>query len=688
MARRTRGALTATGLGPCRSARRDGTDATMFDLLPIDVDALLGGRVESTRLEFKASWSEPTKWQLLKSICAFANDLYNLNGGYILIGVAERDGIALRPVEAGLPPGELDAIQKQVRGLCNRLDPPYQPLMAPALVDGSHVLVIHAPASETRPHHAPDGPKGEKVAYVRIGSETVKANQEPLRTQLYQQTARVPFDDRRADDATVQDLRENRVREFLRDVQSDLQREDDAATIYQAMQLLRPVNGHHVPRNVALLFFSDNPRQWFPGALIDVVRFGADDGTTLEERRFSGPIHEQLRQCLTYLEGFSVRHLRKTPRQVEARGFVSYPLLALREALVNAVYHRSYEPAVPDPIKVYLFADRIEVISYPGPAPGLDPEDFEGGRVRSIAARNRRIGELLKELRLAEERSTGVPKIYRSMAENGSPPPRFDFDRTRSYFRVTLPAHPEYVTVEALTEAAYLETTGDHGGAVQRLRDAFASHPDSAVLAVALIKLLGRRGRLDDARAMPSAFTGDEAGRARVTMTLAEVVLEHGGDPEEARRLIDGISTDVLMASDAMDAAIVARRAGRREAAHAFFVRAGALVESEAQMLHEFAQTKMDLARAMSRDRARWTMAEREARGMLLREAEGMLERVIQMDGSRERHAWAWFNLAWVRRQLRAPKHMQRVAIENAVRLMPESSRFRAELERLQRSGE
>jgi ATP-dependent DNA helicase RecG len=30
------------------------------------------------------------------------------------------------------------------------------------------------------------------------------------------------------------------------------------------------------------------------------------------------------------------------------------------------------------------------------------------------------------------------------MALNGSPPPRYDFDEARSYFRVTLPAHPGF----------------------------------------------------------------------------------------------------------------------------------------------------------------------------------------------------------------------------------------------------
>ena len=65
--------------------------------LPININDLLGGKpVEWERLEFKAGWNPEA---VLHSLCAFANDIHNLGGGYILIGVAESNG---RPV---LPPG-------------------------------------------------------------------------------------------------------------------------------------------------------------------------------------------------------------------------------------------------------------------------------------------------------------------------------------------------------------------------------------------------------------------------------------------------------------------------------------------------------------------------------------------------------------------------------------------------------
>lgn len=414
----------------------------MNSILPINVEDLLSGGVESARLEFKATWDpKGNASQILKTLSAFANDLQNLNGGYIVIGVDESDGVAVRPVR-GVPPDTLDQVQKQIRGQCRRLEPDYLPLFCPVRVDDRHLLVLWAPPSDIRPHQAPDGDRGERKYYVRIGCETVEARGDVIR-QLVEQTARVPFDDRLNREATSEDLRITLVREFLRDIGSDLLAEASSERIYASMRIVRPMNGHAAPTNAGLLFFSEDPRRWFRGARLEVARFedGAG-GNTIEERVFLGPLHHQVRQCLMYLQNLTTTRILK--RGFETRRWVDYPGQALREAVVNAVYHRSYEPSFPEPTKVYLYPDRVEVISYPGPVQGIELFHLTGEIAPPpVASRNRQIGEFLKDLRLAEARGTGMPRIFRSMRENGSPEPRLDFDSGRTYFRVTLPVHPE-----------------------------------------------------------------------------------------------------------------------------------------------------------------------------------------------------------------------------------------------------
>ena len=439
----------------------------MSSILPVNVDNLLRLQgVESARVEFKASWDPiSTGAQTIRTICAYANDFQNLNGGYIVIGVAEQNGAACLPAK-GLSEKEMEDAQAWIRGRCNAIDPVYQPVLSPELHEDRRILVIWAPGSQIRPHQAPE--TSEKGAarkfYIRLGSQTLSANsQAALLTQLMQLTAHVPFDDRRALHASVLDIRETKVREFLHDIESGLVHEPDTQSLYRHLRIADPVNGHDAPRNVGLLFFSQNPEQWFPGTRIEVAQFAGDSsGNVLAEKLFKQrPVQEQIRECLAYLEGLAVRTIEKVPGQIQARHWLSYPSMAVREALVNAVYHRSYE-GVPEPIKVYIYPDRMEIISYPGPVPGIEAAHLShSASLPPVPARNRRIGEFLKELRLAEGRGTGIPKVRRSMALNGSPPPRFDFDESRSYFRVTLPVHEEYQSILALQDVAQLRAVGN-----------------------------------------------------------------------------------------------------------------------------------------------------------------------------------------------------------------------------------
>ncbi len=68
-------------------------------------------------------------------------------------------------------------------------------------------------------------------------------------------------------------------------------------------------------------------------------------------------------------------------------------------------------------------------------------EDLRAGKAITRRYRNRRIGKFLKELDLTKGRSTGIPKVLRVMAENGSPAPEFETDKDRTYFLIRLPIH-------------------------------------------------------------------------------------------------------------------------------------------------------------------------------------------------------------------------------------------------------
>lgn len=656
----------------------------MASILQINLGDLLHCRsVESARVEFKESWNpETTGPQVLRTICAFANDLHNLNGGYIVIGVGEEGGHAVLP-PSGLPPEKIEAAQKWIRGNCQRLDPPYaRPILSPEVVGDRLILVVRVPASDMRPHRAPAGEGRRGRYWIRLGAETVDAEQRgDMLRSLIEQTNRVPWDDRAARDAEVEDIREAKVREYLRDVRSGLLDVPDHKGVCRRMRITVRVNDHDVPRNAGLLFFSDDPSRWFRGATIEVVQFAADRaGDVQEERVFRGGLADQLRDCLNHLESLSVSHLQKRPDRSQVRGWVSYPLPALRETLVNAAYHRGYDVDQPEPVKVYLYPGRVEVISYPGPVPGIERSHLVADApINPVPARNRRIGEFLKELRLAEGRLTGLPKVFRTMEANGSPPPSFDFDEGRTYFRATLPAHPEYVALSTLRDAAHLRALGEREEALRRIESAWESNPASAVLASEMIRLYVERDELERAEGVLAIFTkrGSAGAIPHVANALIDV-LANAGEKDRARRLLER-RDGAVFGEDAIDTAILARRLGERKAAHRYFERAGDAILGDARALHEFAQTKMQIAQD-----AHWRRR-RDVNRRLLTEARSLLERVLQLDAPPTRHAWAWRDLARTLDWLRLPVREIEDAYSKAIDLLPDEQRFGEELARLRK---
>ncbi|OQY58953.1 MAG: hypothetical protein B6245_09160 [Desulfobacteraceae bacterium 4572_88] len=644
-------------------------------ILPINIDDLIHARsVESIRMEFKKTWSVPTLEQVIHSVCAFANDFFNLNGGYIIIGVDEKEGRPILSPE-GLKDQNPDRIQKEIRGNCRRIEPEYQPVMSPEIYQERQILVIWVPAGDLRPYQAPEKLRernSRRAYYVRQGAETVEAKGEIL-TQLMQMTAKVPFDDRRNMNASPDMISPGLVRNFLSDVKSGLLSSDAVTSdteIYRSMRILDKANGYEVPKNIALLFFVNDPERFFPGARIEIVQFGDDLGGDLtEEKVFRGPLHLQICQALNFLNAFSTTMIKKVSDRAEAYTTVAFPYEAMEESVVNAVYHRSYEN-VSEPVKIYLYPDRMEIISYPGPVPGIEREHFQKGRIPPVPYRNRRIGDFLKELRLAEGRGTGIPKIRRKMDENGSPVPVFDFDESRSYFQVVLPAHPQYVVIHSLRESAHLWAVGERRKAVLILETAARRVPGSGALAAQMIDYKAAMGEFAQAENLFREIVSSEqmSGERHLPyIAMAKLFL----DKQELRKASE-ILADIpspTNADELVELAILYKRSNRLEDAHSVFASNYDLIRDNPKAVHEYAQTKIRLAKQVSK-------AEMSVKRRLTGDGVELLRRSIQLSDDVIRNAWCWFDLAKSLDWLGSRVTEVEEAYKKAMELLPSEERF------------
>lgn len=426
--------------------------------MPINIKNLINFRVmESNRVEFISGWN-PTP--IIHSICAFANDIDNVSGGYIVVGVEENDGTPVLPVK-GIPQERVDGILKELIGLCHMIEPLYYPVVEPVLFQGKYIIVIWVSGGHGRPYKAAKdvhSDKSTKLYYIRKFSSTIVASPEEEKELFYISTD-IPFDDRPNLAADVSDLDIGLMRSHLKKIGSSLYEHSlsmDALDIAKNMQLVAGPPEAVKPLNVGLLMFSERPEKYFRYARIEVVDIPDPTGTNMTEKVFTGPIQRQLSDALAFIKNYTLKVVViKSADRAEATRISNYPYAAIEEILANAVYHRSYQEK--EPITVRITSESIEITSFPGFDRSISDKDIAELRIRARVYRNRRIGDFLKELKLIEGRNTGFPNAIKALKANGSGMPRFEMDNERSFLSVTIPIHPYFLKASSDKDTEYRE---------------------------------------------------------------------------------------------------------------------------------------------------------------------------------------------------------------------------------------
>ncbi|WP_115716336.1 RNA-binding domain-containing protein [Amedibacterium intestinale] len=413
--------------------------------IPVSIEKLLNENiVEWARIEFKEGWNPDST---LKTISAFANDIDNWGGGYIVIGVKEENGKILKPI-TGLNEESVDHIQKEILKYCKYLKPNYVPQSEPVYYEGKMVLLIWCPGGYERPYQCPKRPtskNSEKAYYIRKLSSTIEATDLDVK-ELIALTHNIPFDDRVNIKSELTDLKYPIIRNYLETVNSNLLNTLEHKRLEDLAKDLRIADGpkeYFKPLNVGLLFFNDNPETFFPYSRIELVNIPDPTGQGMEERIFTGPIDQQLRDVLSYLKNNVIAEkIFKLNGQAEAIRVKNYSYEALEEFISNAIYHKSYQ--LYEPITIRIEKEQIEITSIPGPDRSISDQDISNYNMRTRRYRNRRIGDFLKELHLVEGRNTGIPTAIKSIKENGSPMPKLLTDKERTFFSVIMPIHESF----------------------------------------------------------------------------------------------------------------------------------------------------------------------------------------------------------------------------------------------------
>lgn len=415
----------------------------------IDLDEL--ARRESEQTEWKENVADVD--DVVETLSAFANDLQNLGGGYVVCGAKEVKDAHGFPqlVRAGLTASRFKEVENTVLARCrDRVSPPIAPLVEELESDDPQrrILLFLQPATGTA-HTFRRGHQGAKH-FVRVGRSTIEARNGLLKDLLVRKGALEPWDRRPNNAATVNDIDLLSLRDALQRMGVYTSERSPESFLVEGVQLspfvpslciAEPLSGVLRPRNYAVLLFGREPQRFIPGAFAIHSAYPGADRTHPTSHRFeiAGTLLDQARRLQEQLDREAVTFFDKT--DLKAPNAEKYPRRALQEAMVNALAHRDYE--LVDPTRITSYRDRIEFIS-PGPLPvGVTLADLRSGSV-TPRWRNQALAWFLSRLQLAQAEGQGIQTIRSTMKAAGCPPPIFD--TTEVSVTCILRAHPRFTS--------------------------------------------------------------------------------------------------------------------------------------------------------------------------------------------------------------------------------------------------
>ena len=369
--------------------------------------------IESDRSERTTSTNNTDKFG--EAICAFANDFPNhRQAGYLLGGVDD----------AGNPSGltVTDRLLRDLAALRSNIN--LEPLPAITVqkhsLPGGDVAVMEVLPSDLPPVRY----KGR--IWIRVGPSRRGANQQEERVLIEKRTVhQKTFDARPCRGCTMDDLVPDLflVSYLPAAVERDVLEENRRSRDEQMASLRFYDLTADCPTNAGALLFAKDPLRWIPGSYVQYVRWA---GTTMaadpvSDKRFHGDLLTVLREMQAFLS-LSAHSRPVAESAFRERTEADYPPVALRELLLNAIMHRSYESNAP--VRLNWFDDRIEVQN-PGGLYGMaSPENFP----RQTDYRNPVVAGAMATLGYVNAFGRGVIRAQEALRRNGNPPAEFTFE--------------------------------------------------------------------------------------------------------------------------------------------------------------------------------------------------------------------------------------------------------------------
>lgn len=317
-------------------------------------------RGEDSHHQFKENISNPKS--LATEIVAFSN----ASGGKILIGVTDSCEVH------GLTIDDIGRLNGLISNATSQLvRPPINPETENVAHPNGLVLVINIPRGISKPYMDNDG-----VIWIKSGADKRKVTSREEMQRMFQAAGLIHGDEIPANGISVADIDISYFRDFFERVYDEPldQQESSLPQLLSNMNLCRD----SILNIAGALLFAKRPQFRLPAFIVKAVCYpgvSIDEDHYLDSRDISGKMVDIFQQTIGFITT-NIRHAQGK-QSVNSLGEPGIPRIVFEELIANALIHRDY--FISAPVRIFIFLDRIEIIS-PGHLPNnLTIENIKSG---------------------------------------------------------------------------------------------------------------------------------------------------------------------------------------------------------------------------------------------------------------------------------------------------------------------
>ena len=380
---------------------------------------IINTKTETQNIELKAA-NHGCPTHLFDTLSAFSNQD---DGGIIIFGISEKDNYTVCGV---YDPQDL---QKKVTEQCKQMEPTVRALFTTCDIDGKIIVSAEIPGVDIvdRPVFY-KGVGRIKGSYIRVGeSDEPMTEYEIYSYEAFRQRKR--DDIRVVESANMRLFDKDRLAQYLDSVKRERKNLAENMSDDDILEIMG-VTFENKPTLAGLLTFSKYPQTYFPQLCITAVALpGTEHGTVSEDgarfidnKRITGAIPDMLEEAVDFV----IKNSR-TKTIIDERGRRAdkpeYPIVAVREAIVNALVHRDYSIHTENvPIRIEMYRDRMEITNSGGLYGKISIDAL--GKVHP-ETRNATLANMLELLHVTENRYSGIPTMRNECIKAKLPAPIF-----------------------------------------------------------------------------------------------------------------------------------------------------------------------------------------------------------------------------------------------------------------------